>query len=189
MYQSILNSDIHLRRLEIADAEPMLEWLKNPDIYEKMQYDPDGQNLEKCREFIQDSWLDDENYHYAVVNGKDEYLGTVSLKNVDVQNQTAELGIVIHPKASGLGVGSEALRKIMEKAFEELLLNKVYLYVRVDNEKAVNFYKRNRMECEGCFKEHLCIRGVYKDILWFSLRRTEYVNWKYKVTKNNVCGG
>lgn len=70
------------------------------------------------------------------------------------------------------------MHAIMKKAFEELNLNKVYLYVRCDNEKAVAFYKKHHLEYEGCFKEHLYVRGEYKDIYWFALRRRGYEEWK-----------
>ncbi len=176
--EQILERDIFLRRLDLADAEPMLEWLKDPSIYEKMQYDPEEQTLERCIAFIKKSWTDTENLHYAVTNSEKEYLGTVSLKNVDRKNCNAELGIVICPKAMGRGIAAKALREIMRIAFEELDLNKVYLYVRCDNERAVAFYHRNRMPHEGCFKKHIYANGAFRDIDWFSLTRDEYPEWK-----------
>lgn len=178
MCKSVLKDHIRLRRLELADAEPMLEWMLEPSIYEKMQYDPKVQNLERCKNFIQTSWTDDRNLHYAITNYAGEYLGTVSLKNIDHQNQNAEFAIALHPKAMGKGVSSIALKKIMEKAFDELNLHKVYLYVRSDNERAIAFYKKNHLEYEGCFKEHLSINGEYKDILWFALRNGEFEQWR-----------
>lgn len=171
MYQSILNSDIHLRRLELTDAEPMLEWLKNPDIYEKMQYDPEKQNLEQCMAFIRNSWEEQKNLHYAITDSTSEYLGTISLKNIDMQNRNAELGIALHPKAMGKGIGAEALKQIAQRAFEEMALHKIYLYVRKDNERAVKFYQKNGWACEGEFKGHICVRGEYKDIYWFALHK------------------
>lgn len=172
MRKSLLKRDISLRRLELEDAVPMLEWLKNPDIYEKMQYDPEKQNMEQCIAFIKNSWKDQKNLHYAVTDSKNEYFGTVSLKNVDTQNKNAELGIVLHPKAFGKGIGAEALRLIAQIAFEEMDLHKIYLYVRQDNKRAVRFYRKNGWECEGDFKEHILARGEYKDIYWFALRKT-----------------
>lgn len=170
MCQSLLNNKIVLRNLDLSDAELMLEWMKNPDIYEKMQYDPAKQSKESCISFIKNSWQDEDNLHYAISNLENEYYGTISLKNIDIKNKNAELGIVLHPKAMGKGISTEALKLIANKAFEELNLHKIYLYVRKDNERAVRFYKKNGWEYEGEFKEHLWIHGEYKDIYWFSLR-------------------
>lgn len=178
MPKSLLKNEVRLRQLELQDAECMLEWLRNPDIYSKMQYDPASQNIEKCRNFIEKSWTDKENLHYAITNKKSEYLGTVSLKNIDRKNSSAEFAVVLHPKAMGMGVGTVALEAIMEIAFVQLELNKVYLYVRSDNERAVVFYKKNHLEYEGCFKEHLKVGNVYKDIYWYALRKRKYLSWK-----------
>lgn len=173
-----MGETVYLRRLELSDAEPMLEWMLEPSIYEKMQYNPKEQSLEKCMEFIKHSWTEKENLHYAITNGEKEYLGTVSLKNVDRVNNNAEFAIALHPKAIGKQIASTALRLIMEIAFEELKLNKVYLYVRSDNARAIAFYKKNHLEYEGCFKEQLKIGESYKDIYWYALRRIEYPCWK-----------
>ncbi len=182
MCKPILKDEISLRKLELTDAEPMLEWMTDPDIYKNMQYDPEAQNLEKCRTFIRNSWEDRENLHCAITNRQQEYLGTVSLKNIDRKNKNAEFAIALCPKAMGKGVSASALREIMKKAFEEQNLNKVYLYVRSDNQRAVAFYKKNHLTYEGCFAEHLCVAGEYKDIYWFSLRKKEYENWKSQVS-------
>lgn len=182
MRKSVLKDKVFLRKLELTDAKPMLEWMTDPDIYKNMQYDPKEQNLEKCSAFIQNSWEDKENLHCAITNEQHEYLGTVSLKNIDRKNQNAEFAIALCPKAMGKGISAAALREIMKKAFEELNLNKVYLYVRSDNQRAVAFYKKNHLTYEGCFAEHLCVEGDYKDIYWFSLRKKEYEKWKSQVS-------
>lgn len=181
MCKSVLNNKIRLRRLELSDAEPMLEWMLEPSIYEKMQYDPAVQSLERCQNFIQASWNDEVNLHYAVTNELKEYLGTVSLKNIDYKNKNAEFAIALHPKAMGKGVSTMALYAIVEKAFCELGLNKVYLYVRSDNERAVAFYKKSHLDYEGCFKEHLYIHGEYKDIYWYAMRRGEFEQWRERL--------
>lgn len=178
MCESLRKENITIRKLELADAKPMLEWMLEPDIYKKMQYNPKEQSLEKCRNFIKESWTDKRNLHYAVTNGTGEYLGTVSLKNIDEKNKNAEFAIALHPKAMGKGISAAALDAIMEKAFYDLDLNKVYLYVRSDNERAVAFYRKCRLEYEGCFKEQLYLEGEYKDIYWFALRRSEFEGWR-----------
>lgn len=178
MCKPLLKSEIRLRKLAMSDAKSMLEWMQTPDIYEKMQYDPAKQSIETCCHFIEKSWDDKCNLHYAITDQKQTYLGTVSLKNIDRDNKHAEFAIALHPIAIGKSIGTSALRLIMGVAFEELELNKVYLYVRKDNERAIAFYERNHLELEGCFKEHLKIGESYKDIYWYALRKENYMTWK-----------
>ena len=134
MCGSIRKCDVVLRRLELLDAEPMLKWMLEPEIYRNMQYDPQEQNIEKCKDFMRQGWIDKENLHLAIASESGEYLGTVSLKNIDRKNSNAELAIAISPASMGKGISTVALLKIMEIAFVNLDLNKVYLYVTSDNE-------------------------------------------------------
>lgn len=167
-----------LRKLKVEDAALMLEWMTDAQIYTKMQYEYENCSLEQCVLFIKNSWNIKEHLHLAISNENNRYLGTISLKNIDYRNKNAELGIVLHPTYIGTGVAVLALQEIMKKAFFELELNKVYFYVRCDNERAVAFYRKNYMEYEGCAKEQLYIHGKYKDILWFSLRKCNYNQWR-----------
>lgn len=170
--------NIILRTLKMEDAELMLQCMSDPKVYSKMRYNHREIDLDKCISFIENSWTDQRNLHWAISNEKSEYLGTVSLKNIDKDNEKAELGIVVHPVYMGKGIASEALQEIAEKAFNELGLNKIYLYVRCDNERAIAFYKKNQMELEGCAKDHILIHKEYKDVLWFALRKSNYDQWK-----------
>ena len=70
------NKEIKLRKLTTEDAEPMLAWMKNPDIYKNMQYNPDNQTLERCKMFIKNSWTDESNLHFAVTDADERYMGT-----------------------------------------------------------------------------------------------------------------
>lgn len=167
-----------LRKLELSDATLMLEWMSKPEIYNKMQYDYKQLNLDSCIKFIRNSWDDKENLHLAISNENSEYLGTISLKNIDYKNKNAELGIALHPQYMGKRIASFALFEMAKRAFFKLRLNRIYLYVRTDNNRAVMFYEKNQLEFEGCSKESLLIEGEYRDILWFSLRKRNYNEWK-----------
>ena len=179
-----LNSKISIRKLKLEDAAQMLAWMKNPDIYKNMQYNPQEQTLERCELFIKNSWIDKDNFHFAITDSVEQYLGTVSLKNIDRKNSNAEFAIALCPEYMGKGIAPAAMIEIMTYAFEELGLQKVYLYVRRDNARAVAFYQKMHLSYEGCFNQNLRIKGAFKDILWYALHRDEYLTWDVRVDKN-----
>lgn len=72
------------------------------------------------------------------------------------------LGICVQKKAWGIGVGNYMMECALEKA-KEGGLTKVNLDVRVDNEKAIQLYKKFGFEKEGTIKKCLLIDGVYYD--------------------------
>ena len=114
--------EILLRKLQLDDAEPMLEWMLNPAIYSKMQYVYKRMDIEKCLRFIKNSWSDEHNIHWAVSDISQKYMGTISLKNIDYKNKNAEFAMVIHPTYIGKGIGSRALQKLVEKVFTEMVI-------------------------------------------------------------------
>ncbi|MBP3604442.1 MAG: GNAT family N-acetyltransferase [Lachnospiraceae bacterium] len=166
-----------LRPLELKDAPLMVEWMQDSDIYSKMAYDAKDISVLNAEKFIEASKDRNENVHLAIASENDEYLGTVSLKNIDQKNSNAEFAIAIRKCAMGQGISKYAMIEILRVAFEELLLNKVYLYVRVDNERAIRFYEKCHLREEGVFKKHLKIGDEYYDLKWYGMLRSEYTKW------------
>lgn len=161
-----------LRRLLEKDAAGILEWMKDDDINKFFRFDPGTQTEKTVIEFIKNSYSDTQK-HYAVVEEDDEYLGTVSLKNIDKVNENAEYAISMRKKAQGTGAADFATREILKLAFADMALGKVYLNVLSDNLRAVAFYKKMGAEYEGTFRHHIKINGKFKDLSWYCFRKGE----------------
>jgi len=160
-----------LRSLELKDAELMLEWMKDKDINKYYRFHSETVTLDSIKGFITNSKSCDNNKHYAIVDDDDVYLGTISLKNIDMHNLNAEYAIALRKVAIGQGIARNATIDILNKAFEHFNLNKVYLNVISDNERAIKFYEKMGFVYEGEFKEHLLINGVYHNLKWYAVRR------------------
>ena len=113
--------------------------------------------------------------HFAIVNENDEYLGTVSLKNIDMENKTAEYAITTRKIAQGRGISVAATEKVLKKAFNEIGLHRVYLSVFSTNESAIKFYEKIGFKYEGEFREHFFINGEYVNWKWYGLIKEEYL--------------
>lgn len=132
-----------LRNLKITDAPFMLEWMHDDEVVHYMQSNFQTKTLLDCESFIKMSQGDEENLHLALVDENDEYMGTVSLKKINRENRTAEFAITIRKCAMGRGYSSQAMKMIIEKAFEEFDLKSVYWCVSPENKRAVRFYDKN----------------------------------------------
>lgn len=132
-----------LRKLEEKDAILMLEWMHDKNVVENLKADFANKTIEDCKMFINNSLKEKENIHYAIVNDQDEYLGTVSLKNINNSDFSAEFAITIRRSAMGTGCSAFAIREIIKKGFEELNLKYIYWYVDKINERAIRFYDKN----------------------------------------------
>lgn len=162
-----------LRRLKEKDSIGMLEWMKASDVNLYFRFDPNEVTEDTVLNFINNS-MTNEDRNFATVDDKDEYLGTISLKNIDFSNRSAEYAVSFRKKAKGTGAASFATDKILYLAFKELNLNKVYLNVLSDNVRAIKFYEKMGFEFEGEFKEHINFNGEFKDIKWYGMRKEQY---------------
>ena len=120
---------IKLRRLEMKDIKYMLEWMNYDETKLLFKNDFSLVNEQMAKLFIQNSFTK-KNKHFAIVDDvNDEYLGTISLKKIDTNNKNAEYAISTRKKARGTGANLIATKLLLEYAFDELKLHKVYLNV------------------------------------------------------------
>jgi diamine N-acetyltransferase len=164
---------LRLRTLKIDDGVFMLEWMKDSDINRYFRFDPDQVTLESVCEFIKMSQDFETNANFAITDESEEYLGTVSLKNIDQVAKNAEYAISLRKKVCGRKYGYSATLKILNYAFNKIKLERIYLNVLSDNENAISFYKKLGFIYEGEFKNHLSIHGKLRSLKWFRLMRNE----------------
>lgn len=165
-----------LRKLMTKDAEKMLSWMKDPTINRFFRFDAETMTIEHILNFIAQAQNNEKELHMAIADDSDLYVGTVSLKNIDIEASNAEYAISTCACVHGKGIALEATKEILRIAFEEKKLHRVYLNVLEDNERANRFYQKLGFVFEGKFREHLMVRGERKNLNWYSILASEYKN-------------
>lgn len=166
-----------LRKLEEKDADGMLEWMQDPEMQKGFRFNAEEKNREDVLSFIRNANIElvnGKNIHYAVSDEDDEYLGTISLKNVDLVNKKAEYAISLRRMAQGKGIATEATHEILKMAFEQYDLQRVYLNVLSDNQRAIRLYEKCGFVYEGEFRKHLFLRGEYKSLKLYGMLKEEW---------------
>lgn len=138
-----MKNKFSLRKLKEKDAILMIEWMHDENVVKDLKTNFKNKTINDCKNFIINSLIDEENLHYAIVNEQDEYLGTVSLKNINYNELSAEFAITIRKSAMGTGCSTYAINEIMNKAFKEFGLKNIYWYVDRNNIRALKFYDKN----------------------------------------------
>ncbi len=133
---------ISLRPLEEKDSERMLEWMRDPDITQFLRIGGKDTTEDQVLNFIKNAHDESINLHRAIVDANDLYLGTVSLKNIDHGKKEAEYAISMHHSALGTGAAKEGSQLILEVAFSQLGLERIYLNVFQENRRAIRFYEK-----------------------------------------------
>ena len=111
----------------------------------------------------------------AILTEQGKHIGWADLKNMDKLNKHAELGIAVGNKNYwGRGYGLSAMREMLTWGFIELELNKIWLRVEIDNEKAIKSYKRMGYVEEGILRQDRLRNGEYVDRLRMSIIKSEF---------------
>jgi len=86
----------------------------------------------------------------------------------------AEVGIALLPESRGRGVGTAALRQLIEFGFRRRNLRRLHLIVIESNQAAVAAYRRLGFVEEGRRREHCWVRGRYEDEVLMGLLRSDW---------------
>lgn len=131
---------MNIRKLKEKDAPFMLEWMHDKNVTKYLKKNFSEMQILNCLNFISYSLSDKNNLHLAVVNDNDEYMGTVSLKNINEVN--AEFAITMRQIAQGHGYARYGMREIINYGFENLKVKEIYWNVLKDNIHAIHFYEK-----------------------------------------------
>ena len=82
---------ITLRKLQLKDVPLMLEWMHDEEAKHIFQNNFAEIDDVAAKKFVENSFREDQQ-HFAIVDDQDdEYLGTISLKNIDLKNKNVLL--------------------------------------------------------------------------------------------------
>ncbi len=155
---------------------PMQDWLNDREVtrYLVRGTRPTGtEALAKAYDAVADNPAEIE---FAIVAKPDgAAIGVCGLHGVQWVARHAEFRALIGERRHwGRGIGSAVCRILVGYAFETLNLEKVWLGVNADNERAVRSYENGGFRREGVLRREVFRNGRYYDIVRMSILRGEY---------------
>lgn len=181
-----MNLRINTRTFRESDLEKMKAWVFDPEIKKNFRFTAHVKGDDVLKKFIRnqiDRKPADGFINLVLFDKSDPkktYIGSVGLKNIDLENQNAELTIVIGDKNyRGRGFGQEALFIICKYGFKKLKLHKIFLHVTSHNKPAIKAYEKFGFVHEGTKRDHILQNKTYFDELVMSIMVDEFNN-KYE---------
>ena len=171
-----------LRDLELKDAPFMLEWMHDKSVIKNFRSDFQGKTLDDVITFIISAKNKNNNICLAIASDDDEYMGTVSLKNIDRNNNSAEFAIAVRNSAMGRGYAWYGMEEIIRKAFEEYDLEIVYWCVSRKNDRAIRFYDKHNFHEALDISETILSR--YKNVnnlKWYSVLKGDVLDERKEI--------
>ncbi|MDP9259606.1 MAG: GNAT family N-acetyltransferase [Actinomycetota bacterium] len=101
-------------------------------------------------------------------------IGDVSLWLRSAEHRQGEIGFVFHPDAQGQGYASEAATAVLDVAFRELGLHRVFGRTDARNDASAALMRRLGMRQEAHLRENEIFKGAWGDELVFAVLEGEW---------------
>lgn len=120
-------------------------------------------------------WVDPKTMNFSIIHDRYGHVGNCGLSDLDLIRRKAQLWVYLG-KCQDKGIGKIAVLKLLQNAFEEQNLIRIYLRVLIDNKRAIDFYRMLGFIEEGYMRCDTFRDGSSVDALLFSMLATEYKN-------------
>ena len=170
---------IRLRGNERSDLPKFVEWLNDPDVRRTLSMSmPISQAAEE--QWFEDMLKRPSEEQSLGIEIKDgdgwRLIGNCGIFDINWRARSAEVGLFIGDKSCwNKGYGTEVMRLLLRHGFETLNLNRIFLRVDAANLGGIRAYEKAGFVHEGRFRQGTFQGGEYRDMLFMSVLRSEWI--------------
>ncbi len=175
---SLVSTRLVLREFRRGDWRAVHEYASDPKV---VRYMPWGPNTEaQTRDFVRRAITFQEEeprrkFEFAVALGEeDRLIGGCGIRLANPDAREADIGYVLNREYWGKGYGTEAAKTLLRFGFDELLLHRVYATCDPQNLASIRVLERIGMRIEGHLREHMLVRGKWRDSLMYAILEGEW---------------
>ncbi|MDW7733453.1 MAG: UDP-4-amino-4,6-dideoxy-N-acetyl-beta-L-altrosamine N-acetyltransferase [Methanolobus sp.] len=150
--------------ISTTERDMILEW-RNHESIRKWMYSDTIISPQEHISFLSNLIDDNKNIYWVAENDAGFFLGTISLNKIDFKNKHAYIGIYSNPYNEIKNKGHLLIQCIKKLAFEIAGLHTLKLEVINNNQKAIDFYKKQGFNEEGRLKEFVIKDGYWLDVI------------------------
>ena len=174
----ILAPKITLKLLDIdQDLEHIMGWVNDPTIVSNFGWFDGKVTRENEQKYLEKMLASPTDRLYSVVDDQGKYVGQAGIHEIDYRNKHARFGLIIANKENWRrGYGQNIVDALLDKAFGELNMHKVWGMFVQQNTKAFHlFVKKCGFRVEGILQEEYFRDGKYHPMVRIGMTENEYV--------------
>ncbi|WIV20299.1 GNAT family N-acetyltransferase [Paenibacillus polygoni] len=169
---------LSLRPFRQEDAEQVQQLAGDKYIAEMTLYIPHPYEDGMAKEWIDthsEQFNKERSLTLAIVHKEEDYLiGAITI-GWNKQFDHGELAYWIGNEYKSNGYCTEAAKGIVQYAFEEMKLNRIYARHLARNPASGKVMQKIGMKYEGLLRQHVKKWGEYEDLVCYGLLRDEYI--------------
>ena len=163
-----------LRNLENSDVA-LLHKLRSDEIVNAFVGRDNSSTLQKTQDYIikiQDLTAQNECIYWVItLKENNDLIGCICLWNFDVENEIVEIGYELLTDFQGRGIMNEAIKKVIEYAFEEIKAKMITAFPSSDNSNSVKALEKLHFEFEN--KKYNSTHENIKNLVTYTLRNNQ----------------
>lgn len=170
---------IYLRLMEEKDVPYRVKWINNPDFRHTLNFDYPLSEI-GTRKWLHNVAGNPTRKDFVVCDQTtDEPIGYGGFIGIDYKHRKAESYMGIgNLDYQGKGLGVEIREILLDYAFQELNLNKVYAYVWEENEPMLALNKKVGFKVEGLLREDVLSHGELRSRYIMGILKDEYKDYR-----------
>lgn len=176
-YPRLDTNRLILRQVEESDIDDIHAYASDPMLTTHLTWDA-HRTLQDTHAFIQFAFKQYEENGvgpWAIVwKEKNQVIGTIDLV-WNKKHYSAELAYAISREFWRQGLGTEAVKKIINFGFKEMELERIQARCVPDNIASYRLMETVGMTYEGTLRKSMFRKGKQEDIKMYSILRNEYV--------------
>lgn len=172
----LLGNRVYLRGMEEKDIPYKVKWINDNEVRKTLNFDYPISEV-STKQWLYKIATDSSRKEFIIcLLENDEPIGYTGLLDINNKHSKAEMYMGIgERKYWGKGYAKESRKILLEYAFIELGLNKIYTYNWVENEKIIGLNKSLGFKVEGTLKHDIFSHGEFRDRIIMGILRSEYI--------------
>ena len=164
--------NVKIRKFSSEDIENKVRWINNPDNNEYLHYNIPLNSKDTLMWYEKNK--DNTNRYDMIIEYNKIPVGVIGIINID--KKKGEYYITLgESKYKRKGISYEATKLILDYAFNELKLEKVWLCVDEKNAAARHLYEKVGFIQEGFLRKDIYFKGEMINRCMYGILRAEWV--------------
>ncbi len=168
-----------LRTLQAGDAKELFEYAKKPNVTRYLTWEPHN-SISDTLEYIKmvsDKIKNDQAGEWGIqLKETGEIIGSIGFVLYEQNGSCGELGYVIDDKYWGQGIMTEAIRRVIQFAFENMGLQRVEAVHYPENPASGKAMQKAGMLYEGLLRSKTFAKDKYWDLKMYAITRNDYIS-------------
>src|SRR5579863_2376716 len=175
----IVTERLSLREFRAEDESGVHEYASDPEVVRLMIWGPNAP--EATRAYLhgvlkeQEQWPRNSVGLAIELKSEHRVIGSIGLRIKNEVNRSADIGYVLARRYWGNGYMAEAGRAVLDVAFREVKLHRVWATCDVRNRASYRVMEKLGMRREGHFRKDAMEKGEWRDSYLYAILAEEWL--------------